>query len=363
MTTRWLALSALIVTVGCVRADGGAQHDSSESAAQDAAVDGSSSEPESPGTLDDGCPRNSGFPGDDRCLAAPDPDDGFQLHYGPSDYADRDEVESFVLEPGEELTDCFLIKTPNDRDVYVSGYQIHMRDGSHHLLANVRAEPQPDGFAPCEPGDGTPGLLAGSQAAIVDRRERDAPEDQGISVLLPARSQVVINFHVVNTSDEPLLREAWFNYFYIDEADVTAIRGNVFLAGGYGYFIEPGESLTSSYSCSPQRPVRVLALTAHMHAHATRMSAWKVSAGTRSLVYETFDWNEPTVVQYDSAHDGTLILEPGDSLEWECDVTNTSEQTLTFRNEVYTGEMCVMTGAAVPVDDPMAPYDFECNRN
>ena len=42
---------------------------------------------------------------------------------------------------------------------------------------------------------------------------------------------------------------------------------------------------------------------------------------------------------------------------------NTSNVTLTFRNEVYTGEMCIMTGAMVPADDPMQPDDFTCAMN
>jgi hypothetical protein len=44
-------------------------------------------------------------------------------------------------------------------------------------------------------------------------------------------------------------------------------------------------------------------------------------------------------------------------------VDNTSGVTLTFRNEVYTGEMCIMTGAMVPADDPMQPDNFTCTMN
>ena len=60
---------------------------------------------------------------------------------------------------------------------------------------------------------------------------------------------------------------------------------------------------------------------------------------------------------------GQMILQPTDTLQWECDVDNTSNVTLTFRNEVYTGEMCIMTGVMVPADDPMKPDDFTCTLN
>jgi hypothetical protein len=60
---------------------------------------------------------------------------------------------------------------------------------------------------------------------------------------------------------------------------------------------------------------------------------------------------------------GPILLEPGDSLQWECAVDNTSDDVLTFRNEVYTGEMCILAGIEVPTDDPMQPYDFTCSRD
>jgi hypothetical protein len=338
----------------------------------------STPETSTPGARGDGCPTNSGFPGDDMCLAAPAAETGFQLHYGPREYDDRAAVAPYVLASNGETVDCDYMKTPNTKDVYVSGYQFYMRQGSHHLIVNVNPTAQPDGFGTCQPNDMSPGLLGGTQTPKVDEEVDPAPENQGLATRLPADSQAVINFHVVNTGATPLLREAWLNYFYIDASRVKGIRGAVFLTGGTGFYITPGTSQTYRYSCAPDRPVRVLSLAAHMHAHATRMTAWKVSANQPALVYEAFDWAEPVSLRYDSVHantppnratrtaggsTGQLVVRPEDSLQWECDVNNTSAQVLTFRNEVYTGEMCVLTGIAVPVDDPMRPYDFICTRN
>jgi hypothetical protein len=197
-------------------------------------------------------------------------------------------------------------------------------------------------------------------------------------VALPANSQVVLNFHVINTTSEPMLREAWANYFYIDQSAVKGYRGNVFLVGGLGYQIAPGTQQTYQYACSPNRPTRILSLYAHMHAHSTRMTVWKVSAGQLSLVYETYNWSTPTEIKYDSVHTntmpdraaqtpggstGALVLQPTDTLQWECAVDNTSNATLTFRNEVYTGEMCIVTGEMVPADDPMNANNFLCDLN
>jgi hypothetical protein len=56
-------------------------------------------------------------------------------------------------------------------------------------------------------------------------------------------------------------------------------------------------------------------------------------------------------------------VNPTDTIQWECDIDNTSQDVLTFRNEVFTGEMCILTGAMVPADDPMNADDFTCTLN
>ena len=46
------------------------------------------------------CSTVSGYSGDDVCLTPPDPSQGFQLHYGPHDYADSAAVSPFTPRAG-----------------------------------------------------------------------------------------------------------------------------------------------------------------------------------------------------------------------------------------------------------------------
>jgi hypothetical protein len=331
-----------------------------------------------PTILADGCPVNSGYVGDSQCLAAPDPTKGFQMHYGPKNYADPAEVAPYVLPPGGEINDCYYMKTPNTTDVYIGGYQFWMRPGSHHLNGIVNTTAQADGFATCGPNDQSPGLLLGTETPKTDALTDPAAENAGMATFLPANSQAVINFHVINTTTKPILREAWLNYMFMDKSQVQQLRGNLFLTGGVGFEITAGTQQTYTYSCSPNRPVRVTAMAAHMHAHSSRMTAWKVTGGVPTKVYETYDWSTPTQILLDSVHtnpmfnpttqtgggvSGEMTLLPTDSLQWECAVNNDSSATLTFRDEVFTGEMCIMTGLVVPTDNPLSQYDFTCLRN
>jgi hypothetical protein len=156
----------------------------------------------------------------------------------------------------------------------------------------------------------------------------------------------------------------------------------VFLTGGLGFYIQPGTHQTYSYSCSPTVPSRILFLANHMHAHALRMSAWVVpngNAASKKQVLEAYSWEDPSNIFYDTAHtntpadpttktagsdvSGDLVVNPTDSIQWECEVNNDSDKVLTFRNEVFTGEMCILTGSMVRADDPMQTADFRCTLN
>lgn len=366
MIPRLAALPLLLLAVGCSSPAGDAPETSSQKPPARSAAR---------------CPTNTGFAGDDLCLDPPKPSEGFQLHYGPSDYDDPADVAKFTSMPGEETNDCFFEVSGNDSDVYYGGYNFQMRPGSHHLIGQSRDAVVPkQGFGKCESTDGNPaGLFAASQTPILDVRQDPAPENLGIARFVPAHTQAVVNFHVINSRTEPMLREAWMNYYYLDDADVLGMRGAIDLNGGIGYNIPPQTHKTYRYSCSPQVPVRVLGLAAHMHAHAKRMTIYKQSEGKLTKLLESYSWEDPAQFVFDSVHtiqkadpvtlrpggdySGDLYLTPSDAIQWECEILNDSDTVLTFRNEVFTGEMCLVGGSVIGTDNPMTVTDFTCLRN
>jgi hypothetical protein len=375
----WPALAIAVWGAGCSASSSGAEAPETTSPlSRDAGVATSDAgEGGEAGSLADGCPVNSGYPGDSMCLPPPSPAEGFQLHYGPPDYTSASNRQPFLLPPDQESVDCYFEKTPNTEDRYVGAFDFSMRPGSHHLLVNL-TQPEPDGFALCGLTDNATAGLGGSQTPTVDSRTNPAPENVGLAMKVPANAQAVINFHVIDTGIAPLLREAWLNYYYIDASEVKGLLGGVGLTGGIGFQIQPGTHASYTYSCSPDRPVRVLSLASHMHEHALRMTAWKVTNGQATLVYQSFDWAQPPSYRYDSvttnpttdlatstpgAISGPLVITPSDAIQWQCEIDNTGSTVLTFRNEALTGEMCLLTGEEVPADDPMNPYDFSCARN
>ena len=312
------------------------------------------------------CGIHTGYDGDEYCILPPDPSQGFQLHYGPTDYQDPDEMKKYLLMPGQETTDCIFVKTPNESDIYHSEYHGRMRPGSHHLLVFTRSSEVPDssGPEPCNQGLDTAMILgAQTEAVDIDRSRSPAPENEGLAQKLKAKAQAVFQLHYLNSTSKPMLREAWVNVMYRDPSTVKTLADPIFFLAGLGANIPPNTTQVTRGHAVAAQEVRLVGATGHYHAHTVRFSAWSVIGGERRQILEDYDWHDPAMFTFDSVHvnspwnasekragawSGILDLLPGDRIEWECEVVNDSNVSLRFGNAVYTGEMCNMFGYYAP---------------
>jgi len=317
------------------------------------------------------CGINTAYAGDDACLVPPPPDEGMQIHVGPKDYQDAADVDTFLLEPGGESSECWTVHTPNDVDVYFQTYELRGRPGTHHIINTMyRTELADGGFGPCQdPGTGTnPDILANLPSASRAHMPRlaVAPENQGIAQLVPARAPIQADMHYFNTGSEPILREFWLNLYFVPAAQVTDSPDLIRGMGGLSWNatpIAPGTRQVYSYACPIESDGRILSLFGHTHAHGLRETAFiRRASGDRQKVFEQYDYQEPQMFQYDSiatnpsfstsspgAHSGPLEVFAGDALEWECEVDNNTDRGLTYTNDVFYGEMCNIWGQSVGV--------------
>jgi hypothetical protein len=330
-------------------------------------VDGEPSGPGAPGGV---CGTESGFPGDEFCLPPPEPSEGVQLWVGPADYDDPEAVAPYLLAAGREDVVCFNA-APVQGGFYYLRQSNRMRSGSHHMLINLKsAEGRASGpvldDGDCQGFAGVVGTVPGSQMPVVDfAMDGFGAEDAGLARWYPEGVIPTFQMHYVNTGSEPVMREGWINLYYKDEADVEVRLNSVFLVGDISVNIPPGTRQTTPLTFVPtlEEPTRIFELTGHSHAHNERFTAWR-NRGTPDevLLYESYDWAEPDVLRYntvvenappdpvalrDGGHSGLLFIEPGDTLDFECEVNNTSDQALRFANEAYTAEMCLLAGSYV----------------
>lgn len=318
---------------------------------------------------------DSGFLGDEFCLAVPEPGVGHQIHVGPTDYTDPDDTSRYMIAAGDETNWAEITRMPNTETVYTNGYISHMRPGSHHFIlygipeSQVPAESGPE----TSTGNGAEsavGAIGGTFLAGATRHVQNAlqlsdhPDDQGIGAERPPEQPVAVNLHFINTSEEPLLQEIWVNFKEIPEEEVRLWSKPITWYGGLAMNIPPAtdELLKSPPgSCKPPAEIRILGATGHVHASTVRYNATYTRAGSTEteILFEDYDWGEPTEFRYNHSaenpppdpvagtaggYTGVFMTGPGDEFSWECEVQNRSGGYLNFSNHVYTGEMCNVFG-------------------
>src|SRR4051794_5186180 len=64
-----------------------------------------------PSDASEACDLHTKFPGDSMCLKPPAEGTGIQVHVGPTSYDDEEALKPFLLDPGQEITQCYFIKT------------------------------------------------------------------------------------------------------------------------------------------------------------------------------------------------------------------------------------------------------------
>jgi hypothetical protein len=313
------------------------------------------------GDIVDPCGINTGWDGDNYCWPAPSPEEGVQMHIGPTDYNDPAEVQKYIVEPGTEFLNNVAGENPLTEDKWTNHVQVRMRPGSHHWIIGLVGGKIPGGFYTQEGcGGERVGGIGGGQSLILDNPPQGvpAPEDEGFGNKMPGNSSVCINLHHYNLTDHPQLREIWINVYFTDEASVTKRGEGIGMVGGTGLSLPPGQSRTLTYSANFEADGRIRSLFGHRHMWTERFAVWV----NDDLIYDSWDWRESVTFMYDSitenppintdgmtdgAVSGPVNVKAGDTLKFSCFVNNGSDTTLMFRNDVDTGEMCNLWGGTV----------------
>jgi hypothetical protein len=299
----------------------------------------------------------SGFPGDEYCLPPPPEGKGIQVHFGPKSYTDKAEIEKYQILPGEEFNQYAVVNIPTTETKYYGYLKLSMRPGSHHLINSLMAGHPEEGFGAC---DGTIGAFPGTQNLIIESPPQGipAPENEGLGRELPGNASICQNYHRYNTTDQIAISEIWYNIWFMEESEITQKSSGIMVNAGPWAGIAPGEKITLTTTASASADGRIISLFGHRHAATERFTAEL----NGEMVYDSWDWVESRLFNYDSitenppvnpagmmdgATSGILPFKSGDEVKINCYVNNTTEETLTFANELYTGEMCILFGQTV----------------
>ena len=274
-------------------------------------------------------------------LAPPAAGQGFQV-----------KIPAFGLNNQPEREGCLFVRLPNTEPIYMSGYEIHMRPGSHHFIVysyNGEAcdkDSDNDGTPNCldqDSGEAFPPEFI-DDIGCNDKGPRDSFQKsfiagaqtptskvfypQGIALKLEPHQGLLLNAHYINyyqnTQGEVLLN--------INTVPASAVQYEakiIFDVIANSFISVPPQAVKESrWAWSPSKRSAILGLTSHMHKRGTQFTIDHFGAdgadknpangpmddqGKRHL-YVNNDYADPANLNFASP----LILEPGELLSYTC---------------------------------------------
>jgi len=275
-------------------------------------------------------------------LAPPAARQGFQVR-----------IPAFALGSQPEREGCLFVRLPNTEAIYMSGYEIHMRPGSHHFIVysyNGEAcdkDRDNDGTPNCldqDSGEAFPPPQFIDDIGCNDKGPNDRFQKSfiagaqtpnstvfyppGIALKLEPRQGLLLNAHYINyyqdTQGEVLLNINTIpaNAVKYEAKIIFDVIANSFIS------VPPQTVKEARWAWSPSKRSALMGLTSHMHKRGTQFTIDHIGAdgsdknpangpvddqGKKHL-YVNADYADPANLGFPSP----LILEPGEQLSYTC---------------------------------------------
>ncbi len=260
-------------------------------------------------------------------IALEPPEEGFQLHLGP-----------FEVWPTEDREFLYFEPMATREDLYVSGYEISMRPGSHHFIVynyeKGETVPELEGYRDIRDAQGVHDLAVVIQVGILFPQRffigtqtpyinyRFPP---GVALRLPAGSGFDLNSHYVKSS-EVEVGEVYANIYTVEPSQVEVVAEP-------GHFnntdieLPPGEITTLSKPFFFDETHHIIQMWSHAHEHMLEFNIEAVG-GERDgeLLYWTNDWAHPPLLELDPP----LTMHAGEGLKLITTYDNQTERTIRF---------------------------------
>ena len=256
-------------------------------------------------------------------------------------------VADWTLEAGAEGYYCARLTL--EEDVYFDATMPLSPSGTHHTLLSLVSEPTaPDGIAPCSAGSNGDAMIAGSG---VGTDPMTFPE--GVAVLAPKGSQLLLNLHLFNPTDEVIEGRSGTLVKTV-AAEAVEQHAATTLAGPLRLNIPPGR-VTQTGGCTISRDITLVFVSPHMHQLGVHLQAViKRGDGTEMPLYDDdYDFSEQRIYPIEP-----ISLSAGDRVEVECTYDNTTGATVRFGDSSLS-EMCFLTLFHYP---DLNPSSFFCPR-
>ena len=267
-------------------------------------------------------------------------------------------IGPIALQPGQETTVCVVKPLNNADDMVLNGFDMNLAPGSHHLLVYLTDAGATDTPYSCSPFTG---VAVGNDVplAFANTDHVSFAFPDGVAMDIPAGSMVKIEAHYINTTQGDLQGQGTVTLHGTTKASAPPYQPANFLAfGTLNINIPP----SSTFSTGPvfqaaQAGMHLVLITTHEHRLGTRAQVWASSAAgdMSNQIADDTDWANPAwrVLPAQIDFDGT------NGLTFQCDWTNTTDQTITF-GESALDEMCLVAGYYYPSQGVYGCLDGRC---
>ncbi len=242
---------------------------------------------------------------------------------------------TWTIPPGSADT-YKCVRVTLTQDTYLTNIMAQAPLGTHHTvlsIAGANGTSGADGEYDCSVGSLGMVML---YASGVGTSPLDFPT--GVGVKIAAGTQIHLNLHLFNASDEPLDGES--GIWVKSQATPPAMLAEMVFAGGFGLRI-PGNGMTTNFTAGCTVPANqsytLFALWPHMHVLATN-SKFVVRRGTTPTTLHDmpYSFNEQTYWKMSPE----FQIQGGDKIEVTCSWINPSGRPEVRFGDSTNQEMC-----------------------
>jgi len=256
-------------------------------------------------------------------------------------------MDTFVVNPGDEVYKCQQIGNPFGKDVDFIYYEGQMSAGSHHLFlfnmdpSTMRTQAAPFGDCPGKGIEFHPFPYGSMQPNF----NVGYPE-QGMGYHFVTSHGLMLNSHYLNSGSTPITAQVQVKVTVAAPGTVSKYVGTLFLNNTL-FSVPANVPMTSPIAETASTvPLNTdyQILTSICHMHKTSLG-FTVSANGQ-VFYSESNWDEPKLF----VHTPYLAMKGGTKITWTCNYYNPTSQTLSFGDSAVTNVMCIYMGQYFPAD-------------
>jgi hypothetical protein len=251
-----------------------------------------------------------------------------------------------IVPPGTEVQTCYFLE-PEEADMYARALTSFQGEYGHHFVLFSAAVPEAPGTVrDCTRIEDMINLIPAISSVNFGLEEFPP----GMAIRIATGTQLVLQQHIVNTSEHPIRVRDGMHLELLKKEDVEILAG-FYGISDVGFVLPPNEGVEQEveFHCEVPRDMNLLLMGPHMHEWGVRFSAAAGPADALEEIIRIDPWfaeyrDEPPVTEW--GVDAPLRLQQGDLIQTTCVFNNTAGEDLEF-----PGEMCATYGYYYPAPE------------